>query len=149
MDAPSPGNGLDVEIPGHRRQAAAIPHRTSGAGVEVLLVTSTGTGNWILPKGNVDPGNTPAQTAGIEAREEAGVVGTVGPRVGAYAYEKEGTRLEVQVFPLKVERVLEAWDESVLRRRRWVSLAEATRLVVEPGIRAVLERFAESLQHGE
>ena len=132
------------------QQAAAIPYRIADAGPEVLLVTSISSGKWILPKGNVDAGNSPAQTAEIEAREEAGVIGSVwSASVGAYDYEKGSARLLVQAFPLKVEQVLEEWAESKLRRRRWTLLAEAMRLVAEPGIKAVLERFADSVQHRE
>ena len=139
--------GAGVRVPGKRQQAAAIPFRVGDSGPEVLLVTSIGSGKWILPKGNVDPGSTPAQAAEIEAREEAGVTGSVCTTpVAVYDYEKGSTRLWVQVFPLRVEQVLEEWPESELRRRRWTSLDEAMRLVDHPGIRSVLERFVEYLQ---
>jgi len=109
-------------------------------------VTSISGGKWILPKGNVDPGNTPAQAAEIEAREEAGVAGSIGSTpVAVYDYKKGSTQLWVQVFPLRVEQVLEQWPESELRRRRWTSLDEAMRLVDHPRIRSALERFAEYL----
>ena len=117
--------GTGMRVPGERQQASAIPFRVGDRGPEVLLVTSISSGKWILPKGNVDPGRTPAQAAEIEAREEAGAW--------------------VQVFPLRVEQVLEQWPESELRRRRWTSLDEAMRLVDHPRIRSVLERFAEYL----
>ena len=133
-------------VSGKYQQAAAIPYRIVGTTLEVLLVTST-SGNWILPKGNIDAGNTPAQTAEIEALEEAGVVGSAWPApVGAYDYEKASIRLWVQVFPLKVEQVLEEWAESKRRSRRWASLAEAIRLVAEPGVQTVLQRYADSEQ---
>lgn len=144
----APAQGEGVKIPGKRQQAAAIPYRITDAGPEVLLVTSTSSGKWILPKGNIDAGSTPAQTAEIEAREEAGVVGLLWPEpVGDYDYVKESVRLSVVAFPLMVDRVLATWPESRLRSRRWTSLAEAARLVAEPGVRAVLKRFAEWLQH--
>jgi hypothetical protein len=42
-------------------QCAAIPYRRTHAGeLEVLLVTSRGKGNWILPKGKVKPGKSAA-----------------------------------------------------------------------------------------
>jgi 8-oxo-dGTP pyrophosphatase MutT (NUDIX family) len=137
-----------VKVPGKRQQAAAIPFRFGDSGPEVLLVTSISSGKWILPKGNVDPGNTSAQTAETEAREEAGVSGDVDPTpVAVYDFKKGSTQLWVQVFPLRVEHVLKKWPESELRRRRWMSMDEAMRLVDHPGIRSVLERFVEYLQH--
>ena len=135
-----------VRVPGNRQQAAAIPFRVGNCGPEVLLVTSISSGKWILPKGNVDPGNTPAQTAEIEAQEEAGVAGSVGSTpVAVYDYKKGTTQLWVQVFPLRVEQVRDKWPESELRRRQWTSLDAAIRLVAHPGIRSALERFAEFL----
>jgi 8-oxo-dGTP pyrophosphatase MutT (NUDIX family) len=43
-------------------------------GIEFLLVQTRG-GRWIFPKGGVEPGLTPAQSAALEAFEEAGVHG--------------------------------------------------------------------------
>lgn len=43
-------------------------------GIEFLLVQTRG-GRWIFPKGGVEPGLTPAQSAALEALEEAGVHG--------------------------------------------------------------------------
>ena len=138
-----------VTMPGERQQASAIPFRVGDSGLEVLLVTSIRSGKWILPKGNVDRGSTPAQTAETEAQEEAGVAGSVcSTPMATYDYEKGSTHLWVQVFPLRVERMLEEWPESKLRRRRWVSLDEAKRLVDQPRIRSVLERFGEHLNDG-
>lgn len=136
----------EFRLPGQRQQASAIPFRIGDLGLEVLLVTSIRSGKWILPKGNVDPGNTPAQTAGIEALEEAGVSGSVSSTaLAAYGYEKGSTHHWVQVFALRVEQVHEEWPESGLRRRHWTSLDEAIRLIDQPRVRAVLERFTEDL----
>lgn len=135
-------------VPGERQQAAAIPFRCGDAGLEVLLVTSIRSGDWILPKGNVDAGLSPAQAAEMEVREEASVAGVVcSTPIAVYDYEKGSTRLWVQVFPLRVERVLDNWTESELRRRQWVSLDAAMRLVRRPGVRSALERLLEYLQH--
>lgn len=45
-------------------------------GLEVLLVQTRG-GRWIFPKGGVEPGLTQAQSAALEAFEEAGVHGRI------------------------------------------------------------------------
>ncbi|MCP3978510.1 MAG: NUDIX domain-containing protein [bacterium] len=126
------------------RQASAIPCRSGPGGAEILLVTSNG-GRWILPKGIVDPGDSPAQTAEQEALEEAGVVGTaLAEPFAAYEYTKRAMRLWVLVYLLPVEQSLSDWDESRLRMRRWVTVDEALRLVDRHQIRAVIGRFAEN-----
>ncbi len=57
-----------------RQQVAAVCYRIRKRGIEFLLVQTRG-GRWIFPKGGVEPGLTPAQSAALEAFEEAGVHG--------------------------------------------------------------------------
>lgn len=55
-------------------QVAAVCYRIGHRGIEFLLVQTRG-GRWTFPKGGVEPGLTHAQTAALEAFEEAGVHG--------------------------------------------------------------------------
>jgi 8-oxo-dGTP pyrophosphatase MutT (NUDIX family) len=68
------------------RQIAALPVRYGRDGlVLVLLVTSRETGRWVLPKGCPWPHCEEWMSAAEEAREEAGVVGTIHPAsIGSY-----------------------------------------------------------------
>jgi 8-oxo-dGTP pyrophosphatase MutT (NUDIX family) len=59
-----------------RQQVAAVCYRIGGQGLEFLLVQTRG-GRWIFPKGGVEPGLTQAQSAALEAFEEAGVHGRI------------------------------------------------------------------------
>lgn len=59
-----------------RQQVAAVCYRTGTRGIEFLLVRTRG-GRWIFPKGGVEPGLTQAQSAALEAFEEAGVHGRI------------------------------------------------------------------------
>src|SRR5271166_4934621 len=66
----SPGTRLR----GRRQQVAAVCYRIRKHGIEFLLVQTRG-GRWIFPKGGIEPGLTSAQSAALEAFEEAGVHG--------------------------------------------------------------------------
>jgi 8-oxo-dGTP pyrophosphatase MutT (NUDIX family) len=57
-----------------RQQVAAVCYRHHKRGVEFLLVQTRG-GRWIFPKGGVEMGLTHAESAALEAFEEAGVHG--------------------------------------------------------------------------
>jgi 8-oxo-dGTP pyrophosphatase MutT (NUDIX family) len=57
-------------------QAAAICYRFKDERVEFLLVRTRG-GRWTFPKGSIEPGLTRAQSAALEAFEEAGVHGRI------------------------------------------------------------------------
>jgi len=59
-----------------RQQVAAVCYRIGGRGIEFLLVQTRG-GRWIFPKGGAEPGVTLAQSAALEAFEEAGVHGRI------------------------------------------------------------------------
>lgn len=59
-----------------RQQVAAVCYRIGKNGIEFLLV-QTRSGRWIFPKGGVEPGLTRAQSAALEAFEEAGVHGRI------------------------------------------------------------------------
>ena len=129
-----------------RRQYGVIPVRLApGEAVEVLLITSRGTGRWVIPKGWPMKHRTPAEAAAIEAYEEAGLRGRVAGRVGAYSYRKPelaGDRvLEVVAFLMVVEQELPEWPERGERERVWFSAGEAAALVAEHGLARMLKRL--------
>lgn len=55
---------------------AAVCYRVGKKGIEFLLVRTRG-GRWTFPKGGAEPGLTHAQSAALEAWEEAGVHGRI------------------------------------------------------------------------
>ncbi len=111
------------------------------------MVTSRGTGRWVLPKGNVRKREAPHMAAAREALEEAGVTGPVGETpVGRYLYCKllpsgAGVRTEVQVFALAVTEERDAWPEVAERTRQWFSCEEAAAAVDEPDLAALIREF--------
>lgn len=131
-----------------------MPYRTEGSGpneaIRILLVTSRGTGRWVIPKGNIPPGATMHGAAAVEAEEEAGVLGAVCPTpLGSYRYRKRRSNgaslmVDVEVFPLAVMEELPNWKESGERERRWFSLTEAADMVNEPDLRDLFRSFASS-----
>lgn len=111
----------------------------------VLLITSRGTGRWIVPKGWPMPGRTLAEAAMQEAWEEAGVKGRiVQAEIGRYHYGKEQERgfavpIEVRVFPLYVDDLDDRFPERGERKRRWFPPHEAAQLVAEAGLKRILQ----------
>ncbi|MCO4316261.1 NUDIX hydrolase [Phyllobacterium sp. 21LDTY02-6] len=138
-----------IETPNGRvRQVAALVYRLKKQVPEVLLITSRGTGRWVLPKGWPQVGKTFVQSAEAEAYEEAGVRGETYPvPVGTYTYEKhdvcegENGDFTVDVFPLLFERQEKKWPERGERRLDWFSREEAAQRVEEPGLKELLRSF--------
>lgn len=136
-----------LKRPSHA-QVAALCYRGDGEDKEVLLVTSRGTGRWILPKGWPMDGKNDADAAAQEAWEEAGVKKGQLDRapIGEYSYAKElnGGGLahcSARVFPLKVKKLANDFPEADQRSRRWVSPVEAAEMVQEKGLRKLLRDF--------
>ena len=122
-------------------QAGVIAYRIRRGKVQVLLMTSRDTGRWIIPKGNIRPGTSPAKAAAQEAFEEAGVKGTIvsSTPLGMYTYFKqlrsgEVRATAVEVFLLQVKKQLKKWPEKGERQLAWVSAKEAVGLIEEPGV---------------
>lgn len=113
----------------------------------VLLVTSRGTGRWIIPKGWPMDGRSVGGAALREAWEEAGVRGEVEETAfGRYSYDKKLTKglsapVEVQVHLVRVEGLDKNFPERKQRQRRWFTPAEAAGLVDEAGLARLLRRL--------
>ncbi len=129
-----------------KQQYAALPVQFTDDGqIQVLLLTSRGTGRWVVPKGWPMPKLSPAGAAAREAFEEAGVEGTVNGKdpLGTYPYAKalKGGRhinVQVTVFLLIVENQLDEWPEQAQRERCWHDRQEAADLVAEPELAAII-----------
>jgi 8-oxo-dGTP pyrophosphatase MutT (NUDIX family) len=124
-------------------QSAVLPYRMVGNGMEILLVTSRTRGRWVLPKGMITPGMTPAESAAKEAWEEAGIAGSVSREcLGVYRYNKArrcGVKAcSVNVYAMKVTAVFPKWPEQRLRRRRWMRVDEAICSVMDRDLKRLL-----------
>jgi 8-oxo-dGTP pyrophosphatase MutT (NUDIX family) len=130
-----------------RTQFAALCYRVVKKKVKVLVISSRGTGRWIVPKGWPMDGKTPADAALQEAWEEAGVIGkVVSAPLGLYSYQK--VRDDAPDFPcvavvyaVKVKSLAKEFPEAGERRVKWVGRKKAARLVDEPELSRILRDF--------
>lgn len=128
-------------------QYAALPYVELPEGRLVLVITSRGTGRWVIPKGWPKAKRTPRELAALEAREEAGVTGTVAAEaIGSFVYWKRlhllaWARCRVEVFPLAVDVQKLRWKEQPERQLRWCTPEEAAALVRERGLKAIIAGF--------
>lgn len=108
----------------------------------LVLITARKSDRWIIPKGYVEKGLSPADSAAKEAYEEAGLVGRVRYKeIGEYRYRKFGKQFSVKVFPFFIENMLDEWEEMHLRERRVVSPGEAFEMLYHDELKAIISGF--------
>jgi phosphohistidine phosphatase len=113
-----------------QRKAAVIPYRSRKKRVEVALVTTSRGKRWIVPKGTIASGELARDAAIREAEEEAGLRGVLPAKpFGRYLHVNGNGSWEVEVYLMRVTRVLNHWLEADLRERRWMRIPVAAACV--------------------
>jgi predicted NUDIX family NTP pyrophosphohydrolase len=125
------------------RKSAVIPYRFKNDVLQFLLITpkikegkTQKEKQWMVPKGTIKADIRPAESARIEALEEAGVLGEVlsGPK-GFYNFEtKRGNVQKIYTYFMKVTYVMKNWGEKDQRRRKWVAMENIREYIDEPGL---------------
>ena len=112
-------------------QVAAVCYRLSKHGVQFLLVRTRG-GHWTFPKGSAESGLSHAQSAALEAFEEAGVHGHIEETAFArYVRVKNGSRrspdieVVINVHLCEVTRLSDPEEDG--RHPTWFSADKAKR----------------------
>ena len=132
------------------RQVAALPVRIDENGaISVMLVTSRETRRYVIPKGWPCRGLKEHKAAAKEAREEAGIVGTMRKKsLGAYTYTKRRPEGElpvrVRVFLMTVDKLLDAWPEQNQRERAWFTPGQAADAVEEPELAEIIRKLSKA-----
>jgi 8-oxo-dGTP pyrophosphatase MutT (NUDIX family) len=80
-----------------------------------LVVSSSDGANWVLPKGHIEPGESPETAALRELREEAGVVGEILDRLSAQHFKKADEEVAVQYFLVRKVGSTVAAEKRTLR----------------------------------
>jgi phosphohistidine phosphatase len=129
-------------------QSSVIPYRIKEGIVEILLVKSSKQKHWVVPKGISEPWLTLQTSAAKEALEEAGVEGEVEDNpLGSYTYKKWGAECTVQVYPMRVSRLIaeNEWEESH-RGREWLSPQKAVQRIKQAELKPMIKHLAKRLE---
>lgn len=124
------------------QQAGALCRREKDGVQEVLRISSLRAGNWGIPKGHIETGETAWSTVEREAFEEAGIVGTARRLpIGGYFYSKSAGEetYYVCVHCLDVREQALEYPEKHLRQVAWVPLDIAEKHVTRRGLRRLLQ----------
>jgi 8-oxo-dGTP pyrophosphatase MutT (NUDIX family) len=125
---------------------AVIAVRQRARAVEVCLIRRRYSNRWGVPKGFIDPGDTPEEAALTEADEEAGLLGEIlGRAIGTYEYDKRGESLRVAVYVMLVTDARKRWSEMAFRERKWFAPEEAAPLLKRHPVAALWPRIVRAI----
>jgi 8-oxo-dGTP pyrophosphatase MutT (NUDIX family) len=124
-------------------QAGAIAVKGHGPTAEVLIVRAKkNPRDWIFPKGHIEAGETAAEAAARELREEAGVAGEVLGPVGESTFRSGDEQIKVTYFLVRFLRNAPAEEQ---RAVRWLPFREARALLTFDDARSLLDKAETSL----
>jgi mutator protein MutT len=148
--------------PRRGRAPRSAPREISAGGVvvrdsDVVVIVPTrraadGSRVLSLPKGHVDPGETPIQAAEREVREEAGVVAEPVSELGEsrYWYRRDGRTIgkSVHFYLFRYRRGKTEDHDDEVEEARWIPLKEAQKKLTYPAEREMVTRAREHLEEG-
>lgn len=117
--------------------------RDTAKGPEVLLVRAKkDPRQWIFPKGHQERGETLAETAVRELKEEGGIVGEAVKSIGVSTFRSGGEEVEVTYFLVRDTGRRKTAEREVAWRR----FAEAQKLVSFDDAQWLLEKAQQMLR---
>jgi len=121
-------------------QLGIVPYTFIDRRLHLLLITSSSGSRWIFPKGRQEPDMSPHEVAVMEAVEEAGVLGTLRQDLRTRCQMLDGRHL--QLYAMKISKLLKSWPEENVRRRRLFPFSDALEMLEDPGLTKAVRRLA-------
>ena len=119
-------------------KTGVVATREKNGRTEVLLI-STKKNGWGIPKGNLMPELGKKKTALEEAYEEAGVLGEIVDGRKATIEHPDWT---LDLYPMKISKLLKKWPEMDWRERAWVPLKKVDKKLSYPALVECVEELA-------
>lgn len=128
-----------LEAPTH---AGGVVVRRDGPQPRFLLVTARrAPGEWVLPKGHIERGETDAEAAVREVLEESGVTAVAGECIGDLEYNTPRGRIRARFFAMAFESEAEPGES---RERAWLTAEDARKRLRWEDARQIIERAERS-----
>jgi len=129
--------------------AGAIPYRIVDGKLQVLLIHRPKYDDWSWPKGKLDAGESIAECAIREVREEIGLRITLGLPLSATAYSVKNKSKVVYYWAAKTDpQTIVEPDGAECDQTQWVSVKRAREMLSNPTDAQPLEDLAKAHKNG-
>lgn len=136
--------------------AGGVAYRNYADGCEIALILTNPERRWQLPKGMIDPGETPEQAARREVREEAGVETELLSNIDSTEYwfmaSHGGSRSRIHKtvhwFLLRYTSGEVSDHDHEVIEARWVPVAEALEMLAFKNEREIVEKACQMIEAG-
>jgi 8-oxo-dGTP pyrophosphatase MutT (NUDIX family) len=112
------------------------------------VLRRTARGEYLFPKGHLEPGETPEQAAVREVAEETGLEAEIVADAGEVSFVYGGERYLVKLFLMKVTRQSPEWDDHAGRDAVAVPVDRVRDLLSFEDYRRVWDQVREMLRAG-
>jgi 8-oxo-dGTP pyrophosphatase MutT (NUDIX family) len=149
-----PGKQQNVLEPVEQRSAGGAVFRESGGKLQVVIILTAAERRWQIPKGIIDPGETPEQAAVREVREESGVEAEIVDAITTtdywFSFRLEGVMRRIHKFVdfylMRYTGGDTADHEDEVIEARWVDVDKAVAMLEFDQERNVVSAGAEKLK---
>lgn len=122
---------------GYSHAGGVVARTVDGVREYLLVEPRRSRGEWVLPKGHIEPGETPEAAAVREVQEEAGVRAAVVARAGESKYAVGGQPVTIIFFLMRYQGETSRQEDRAIA---WRPYEDALRLLRFDDTRRVLIR---------
>lgn len=139
----------------HQVSAGGVAYRRIDHRLEIALIKTSSEGRWQLPKGLIDPGETPEATAVREVREEAGIDCKILSSLGVIEYwfvaaydggPKRRYHKKVHFFLMQFVTGDVADHDDEVAEARWVEISQVQSMLAFDSEKKIVERGIAGLE---
>lgn len=106
--------------------AGCVVYRDDEQKLQYLVISSSTGEHWVLPKGHIDPGETPEIAAIRELEEETGVLGEITQSLSIQKFDKGNEKVVIQYYLVRMTDSKPAMEN---RKLRWEDKESALKLL--------------------
>lgn len=133
----------EMQSPLIQAAGAVLWRKTDKSNLEIAIIHRPRYGDWSLPKGKVEEGESHISAGYREIQEETGFESIFGPEIGSVVYKLEGAPKEVRYWSAKATAKTGNPDPKEVDEVIWLEPTKAKEKLTNKDDRAIVDFFLE------